>query len=489
MEPKSPQNIGAEQHRKMNEILDQELCSWKYQQDVKTQPAPHNYGPTPLDEASPILIHKYSNQKPHLDDPTLCEVLGQISTPENADASELFPQNNENKGEYRINRQLLQDYKSSIKKERSSNDLENSMNDSHMSISLMPKNEESISPTGYKDEKPKLTMSMLTKDQPASSGYSTEKKPKKNSTYSKVQKDLKKLKAKIKRFENKCSKHLDETNTKDIHDIEENCIPELSENDETQPFESLQKDHSYEFISSDAKAMTFNNDKNDFKYNLESSGEISSRKRFLRKVPTESSFMNPTKSSKKRSISNKKKIRKVVRSKTYRTLSSTDSDNSFQETSKFKKESPRKKKIPLSIEISSDSEDKENKATFRNYRAILEDRKRKDPQHSSSKRRRATMNKSRATAVANTTLNKSRSKSKKSSTKPIRSEFDCLKAEVTKLKKELERANKKCKKLKEYKTKNKDLTKELRLTKSLLKKSEMIRKKQKEVLLKHQGTC
>jgi len=64
----------------------------------------------------------------------------------------------------------------------------------------------------------------------------------------------------------------------------------------------------------------------------------------------------------------------MKKSKTYKNLSSSDSDYSLQGTSKFREDSSFKKKIPLSIEISSDSsdEDKENKSTLRNYKAIIQ---------------------------------------------------------------------------------------------------------------------
>lgn len=219
------------------------------------------------------------------DDPTLREVLGQMSTPETYQhnngreteerKSQFRGSVDTDPGSYKVNRQLIKEYKGS-------ND-----SDTNISMSLLHQVEETQPDKDNVDEQ-KLTMSMLTKDQLCSSRFGAE--PEKNSNYNKLQCDLNSLQAKIQKLESKLKtkpkrKHLDDT-------------------EESQAFQSLNQEPSYEFTSSDAKALTFNNEKgelsNTFHNSLMSSGKKKashSRKR--------NNYMQPTSSSKNRSFSHK----------------------------------------------------------------------------------------------------------------------------------------------------------------------------------------
>jgi len=147
----------------------------------------------------------------------------------------------------------------------------------------MNKNEDN---TEFPPEEEKLTMSMLTKEKAESSQFYTEEAPKKSSTYNRLQKDLNSLQAKIKGLENKL-KPKSKPRKKDLEDSIE----------ESQPFESLQKERSYEF--SDVKAMTFNNEKNDSQENMQSTLSLNNTK--YTHNSKKKSYMRPTESSKKRS--------------------------------------------------------------------------------------------------------------------------------------------------------------------------------------------
>ena len=130
-----------------------------------------------------------------MDDPTLWEVLGQISTPGNENIKGFFSSNDEE--ECRVNRQLVEEYKSIVEKETGSKSWEKS--DSNMSLSLMAKIEENWDPSEYRNEEErKLTMSMLTKERTIDSQYEAEEPPKTGSIYNKIQNDLNSLKLKIK---------------------------------------------------------------------------------------------------------------------------------------------------------------------------------------------------------------------------------------------------------------------------------------------------
>mmetsp|Transcript_15473 Transcript_15473/g.13510 ORF Transcript_15473/g.13510 Transcript_15473/m.13510 type:complete len:186 (-) Transcript_15473:158-715(-) len=185
--------------------------------------------------------------------------------------------------------------------------------------------------------------------------------------------------------------------------------------------------------------MTFNNEKSNFQSNFHSSLDKSQSK-YSRSNSKSQSYMKQTESSLNRSRSRPKKQKKIVKSKVLKTLSSSDSDLSLQGTSQFKVgSSSQRKKVPLSIEISSQNSesDKENQETFRNYKAILQERSLQNLRlkEKSFDRRKRSISKDNSRSISRSMTrkykNRHKNKSKKRNSKVSDlSEVILLKAEV-----------------------------------------------------------